>query len=267
MSVEERHQREVEELEERIRKMLEGAKSKNDRKRINRQAEDLRRELYEKHQSEIDDPIVALARQISANSDAAPATPATPVEDDSAKKAEQKKQQNRERRQKKQQKRMQMESEFAESLKGVRTKGEIEIEELNTQLHALHLKMQPIMGDGHCLYRAVAFNLARAGNQELSEYTAVRAACAAEMRSHKERYMDFVGVDGYDAYCDSVEKSAEWGGEVELIALTHACQMSFIVHRRGQPPMRRGDYEASSQLAFLEHFTTSGGHYNAVVDE
>ena len=267
-SVEQRQQRERDELENEISKMLAAAKSKNERKRLNQQAEKMRRDLYEKHESEAEDPAVALARQISEQSGEAPTPAANPApEDDAAAKAEQKKQQNRERRQRKQQKKMQMEHEFAENLKNVRTKGEIEIEELTAQLHKIHLKMHPVMGDGHCLYRAVAFNLARAGRQEFSEFTAVRAACADEMRKNREKYQDFVGAECYDAYCDKVQNSAEWGGEVELSALSNAFQMSFIVHRRGQEPMKHGDYETTSQVAFLEFFTTSGGHYNSVVEE
>lgn len=266
-SVEQRQQRERDELEEEIKKMLATAKSKNERKRMNQQAERMRRELYEKHQDEVEDPAVALARQISeqAASELVAKAPA-PAQDDAAAKAEQKKQQNRERRQRKQQKRFQMENEVAELVKGVRTKGEIEIEELEAQLHKIHLKMHPVMGDGHCLYRAVAFNLGRAGRSDYAEYQAVRTACADEMRKNRPKYEDFVGSDNYDAYCDSVQNSAEWGGDVELTALSNAFQMSFIVHRRGQEPIKRGDYDAVSQLAFLEFFTTSGGHYNSVVE-
>lgn len=267
--MEQRHQREKDELEAEIQKMLAGAKGKNERKRINQQAEKMRRELYEKQEDERDDPVVAVARQLAAEKQAE--VKEEPKEDPAEQErlaAEQKKQQNREKRQKKQQRRMQEESQLRNLMRDAKTKGQIESEALSAQLDKEGLKMHSVIGDGHCLYRAVGFNMSHRGYPEAADFRFVRKMCADEMRANKDAYIGFIDITDeaeYIAYCDRIENSAEWGGEVELVALSNAFKMSFIVHRNGQQPMKQGNYDATTELAFLEFYSTSGGHYNSVV--
>ena len=155
-------------------------------------------------------------------------------------------------------------------MKNAKTKGDIEVEQLTEQLKKSGLKMRHVLGDGHCLYRAVGFNMTHHGVPEGTDFKFIRKMCADEMRKNKDKYVDFTGCtndDEYAAYCTKVESSAEWGTEVELTALSNAFKMSFIVHRNGLEPMKHGSYETTSHLAFLEFYSTSGGHYNSVIPE
>lgn len=268
-TVEERHQRERDELEAEIQKMLAGAKGKNERKRLNQQAEKMRRELFDKQEEERDDPLFAIAEEIAARKRSeVKEEPKEDPEEKARLAAELKKQQNREKRQKKQQRRMQEESELANVMKDMKSKGQIESEELTAQLEKIGKNMHPVLGDGHCLYRAVGFIMSHRGYPEAADFRFVRKMCADEMKANKAAYMDFTGAandDEYMAYCARVENSAEWGDEIELSALSNAFKMSFIVHRLGQEPMKHGNFDSTSELAFLEFYSTSGGHYNAVI--
>ena len=73
----------------------------------------------------------------------------------------------------------------------------------------------------------------------------------------------------YANYCDKVEKTAEWGGQVELQALTHALKTPIIVYSATQAPVTmEGDGFAGEplRLAFHQHYYSMGEHYNSVAE-
>ena len=62
----------------------------------------------------------------------------------------------------------------------------------------------------------------------------------------------------FEDYCDEVEKSAAWGGQLELEALSRAYQRHITVYSVGMPPVEMGkdfggDTSAAQQskLVFL----------------
>jgi OTU domain-containing protein 6 len=269
--LEDRHRREKEDLEVEISEMLAGAKSKNDRKRINQQAEKLRRELYDKQEAEREDPMVSLAQELTTKTETPDAEirPMQPPDIDKSAVRER----NRQKRLKKDQKRFDYEAEVSSALKNRKTKGQIEFESMVFQLRRLHLKMREVIGDGHCLYRSTAFMLAKSGLSDFSDpqaYVIVRERCASQLRMGRDSYFAFSGCADdreWDQYCEKVERSAEWGGELEILALCEAFHVKFVVHRVGFEPLIRGCGAGEVQLAFLQHFTTAGPHYNAVIED
>lgn len=44
----------------------------------------------------------------------------------------------------------------------------------------------------------------------------------------------------FQQYCDDVEKTAAWGGQLELTALAHAMQRLIVVHSVGMPSVEIG---------------------------
>lgn len=256
-SMDERHERETAELEAEIEKILSEAKTKNERKRAGQRAEKMRRDLWKRHEDEEND-------EPTIPSDIPMKTDHVPVLDEkSAKQAK-----NRDKRLRKQKQQREEAEELIESLHNHKPRGQVEMEELNAQLGKNGLKMQPVMGDGHCLYRAVSFNLTKSGERDVPDYKVVRNLCADEMRRNMDKYFEFSALankDEYEKRCEKVAGSAEWGDWLELAAISNALNVTFIVHRNGQEPTRIGEFATTSQLAFLEFFTTSGGHYNSVV--
>ena len=110
--------------------------------------------------------------------------------------------------------------------------------QIGEALAPLKLAIKEVKADGHCLYRAVADqcrqhisalseDLAKEVNSwvEGAEHNAVRRLAARALRAHREDFEPFCDVGdlpGFDAYCDRVERSAEWGGDLELQALSRA---------------------------------------------
>ncbi|KAH0789451.1 OTU domain-containing protein 6B [Histomonas meleagridis] len=251
--------------------MLEGAKTKNERKRLNQQAEKMRRELFEKQQEEADDPIYAIAEQITqSNNEQAKPAPPPPKPKPAAKPNKDKK---RQKRPQKAQQRLALQSEIANAVNSTKTQSQAEYEQAELQLSKLHLKMHPVIGDGNCLYRSVAYCLSQCGLHEYSDslsFKILRKKAADELRAHPNEYQSFAGCETseeFEVYCNKVENTAEWGGELEVTALSNALDYAIVVHMVGKEPIKHGNQANAIQLMFLAHFTSSGGHYNAVVNE
>jgi OTU domain-containing protein 6 len=268
--VEERHCQEKARLESEIAEMLATAKSKNERKRINQQAEKLRRELYDRQEEERIDPLVSLASEICKSTETGAVSLPEPKAEDDTK--AQKREKNRQKRMDKEQKQRQQESEIALAANS-KTRGEIEYEAMIKQLRALNLRIKEVLSDGHCLYRAVAVVLSYLGFSEYSavdSFSLIRQRCAEELRANKDHYFAFSECrsnEDWETYCEKVRSSNQWGGEIELLAICAAFRLKLTIHRAGVAPIIRGMGSFEGQLAFLQHFTKSGAHYAAVIED
>lgn len=272
-----RHEKEKAELEARITDMLASATSKNERKRLNKQAEQMRRDLFDKQSKEADDPFIQSIVDSTSNNDNKDTQKDEPKQETTEQNSNRKKksqkdiERNRQQRQKKMQQRYKLESELTNFAANSKTKGQIEIEKLNDQLQKVGLKMHQIIGDGNCLYRAIAYSLAKIGLSEYNDakaYIDLRKRAADELRSNPSKYMSFSTCETpeeFEAHCERVEKSSDWGDDLELVALSNALEYSFNVYRADQDPIKRGEFPNSLDLAFLAFYTTSGGHYNSVI--
>lgn len=269
-TISEKHEREKKELEAKIAEMLAAATTKNERKRINKQAEQMRRELFDKQSQETDDPFLQSIIDTASNEPNTTAPPPKQATSEPPKKSQEQIERKRQQRMKKMQRKYQQEAEF-EEVKNMKTKGQIEQEQMAEQLAKINLKMHSNIGDGNCLYRAFAYSLLKKGFQEYRDpnsFKEIRKRAADELRSNESQYFNFSNCSNheeYEHYCEIVENSAEWGDELELTAISNAFKYTIVVHRVGQPPLNRGEFSQSIDLAFLPNFTTSGGHYNAVI--
>merc|ERR1711918_270112 len=83
-------------------------------------------------------------------------------------------------------------------------------------------------------------DLPGAGSQE-----EIRSLCAGALRKRADDYAPFAELkdgDDFDAYCNRVENSADWGGELELRALADEIECRILVHRaEGPTPLEIGN--------------------------
>jgi OTU domain-containing protein 6 len=162
----------------------------------------------------------------------------------------------------------------------VKSPRQIEMEALLIQLKSSQLQIKEILSDGNCLYRAIADQL-----QLLSLNTAIsvipglthqklREIAANHLRTHSEEFAPFVGLDmadpAFEEYCQKVasETLGEWGGQIELRALSEALEKKMIIYAANAPPVIMGeqyDNSAIIQLSFHQHYYALGEHYNSVV--
>jgi OTU domain-containing protein 6 len=113
-----------------------------------------------------------------------------------------------------------------------------------------------ITPDGHCLFSAVADQLALLNLLPSHEahYLNTRYAAAGYMLAHPEDFAPFLprleGEDGrgasesgiigpreYARYCATIRDTGAWGGEPEILALSRAYAVTIHVVQGGQPPV------------------------------
>ncbi|KAI0709122.1 hypothetical protein C8Q76DRAFT_626497 [Earliella scabrosa] len=120
----------------------------------------------------------------------------------------------------------------------------------------LGLKMHDINPDGHCLFSAVADQLAILGILPSSQatYTTCRKAAADYIYSHPDDFLPFlpseIGEDAagatepglmtreqFEKYCTTMRDTAVWGGEPEILALCRVYNVAIHVVQGGTPPV------------------------------
>lgn len=148
---------------------------------------------------------------------------------------------------------------------------DVEIGKLTAQLTPLGLALHEIPADGHCLYRSLA-HLLQAQGDVSCDYATCRCEIANHMRAHAADFVPFLAETGaadLPSYCEQVEGSSEWGGQLEITALAHSRKACIVVYSADAPPLTTGEEYATTgnrlELAYHRHYYGLGEHYNAVV--
>ncbi|KAG6386719.1 hypothetical protein SASPL_151892 [Salvia splendens] len=165
----------------------------------------------------------------------------------------------------------------------------IEDEKLEEKLEPLGFTINEIKPDGHCLYRAVENQLAlQSGGSSPYNYQELRKMVAAYMREHATDFLPFFlsenMADGeseeslterFEDYCNEIESTAAWGGQLELGALTHCLKKHIMIFSGSFPDVEMGkEYKSgnatgssgsSVMLSYHRHAFGLGEHYNSVV--
>jgi len=148
------------------------------------------------------------------------------------------------------------------------------------------LQVFEVNPDGHCLYSAVADQLALLDILPASQanYAVVRQAASQYMFSHPDDFVPFLappvdsdsGVmtpEGFERYCATIRDTAEWGGEPEILALSrtykvpiHVIQAgrpSVVVHHPGDPSVTNDDKRVV-RISYHRRMYGLGEHYNSL---
>ena len=192
------------------------------------------------------------------------------------------------RRERLEQEALERERRIAEELENMgETEKLLEETALLSKLSSEGLAMKDIPSDGNCLYRAIEDQIKnrlpadvgrRVGEIVVADgdddgawsYVALRRLCAGHLLRNQEAYMPFVEVEdeaGYKAYCDEVERTAAWGGHVELQALSQALGLHVRVHSADGPCVDVGEAHADTvDVCYLRHSCALGEHYNSCTE-
>jgi len=159
--------------------------------------------------------------------------------------------------------------------------------------NTLGLQMFEIPPDGHCLYAAVADQLAVLGilSPALANYKTTRLAAADYMYTHPDDFIPFLpSIDGEDGvgatdstglmtqesfkiYCLAVRDTGVWGGEPEITALSRAYKVPIHVIQSGQPPVVKhspppgAEPSPGTPIVFISYHRRMyglGEHYNSL---
>ncbi|KAK6535229.1 hypothetical protein TWF694_001697 [Orbilia ellipsospora] len=156
----------------------------------------------------------------------------------------------------------------------------IEAERMKTLFKDNGLTEVQIAPDGHCLYSAFAVGLEDAGialaNQDSDQdntkkraYTFTRKAAGDYINSHPDDFVPFL-EDGetLDSHVNKVQNTAEWGGQMELLALAKEYGVTVkIVQAQGvgvTAMNEDGGGKGDVWLAYHRRGYGLGEHYNAL---
>ncbi|KZT68968.1 cysteine proteinase [Daedalea quercina L-15889] len=153
------------------------------------------------------------------------------------------------------------------------------------------LEMFEINPDGHCLFSAIADQLALLHiiPAKNATYANARAAAAAYMLAHPNDFMPFLpsegGEDGvgstsdtgvmssaaFERYCATMRDTGAWGGEPEIMALCSAYNITINVVQGGarsivphKPLKSPGDGGKVAWISYHRRMYGLGEHYNSL---
>ena len=207
------------------------------------------------------------AEESSNDAAAAAATLVDPEEEARQRKLEKARRKREKQREKEQQREREIAEETANAGPSPR---DVENAQILERLAPLNLEISEVAADGHCLYRAVAAQLT-AGQT----YSDVRALCAQTLQAHADEFSPFCEytetAPDFEAYVDQVRSSAEWGGHLELRALSLALAKQVHVYSAQSPTAliigqeEVKDDENPIRLSYHLHYYALGEHYNQVI--
>ncbi|KAE8408228.1 hypothetical protein BDV37DRAFT_191320 [Aspergillus pseudonomiae] len=162
----------------------------------------------------------------------------------------------------------------------------------------LGLKQVEIKPDGHCLYSAIAYQLEMLGlglkpdpkriiletptqsridtvaSPQHDGYRAVRAVTADFINEHQDDFLPFM-EEPLELYTRKIKLTAEWGGQLELLAIARAYGVEInVIQGDGRIEKIEGDtqeYDDEQKskriiwLAYYRHTYGLGEHYNALM--
>ncbi|WKT44713.1 hypothetical protein QSH57_009566 [Fusarium oxysporum f. sp. vasinfectum] len=269
-----RHRRELKDLQGRITGKKKNA-TKKTRKGVNDECAEMERQLREKQAAEI----ASLNNSDDNNSDEGDNTAAEaqnqPQEDILVKETEKLSKRNRQkerlaRRAAEQEAEAQRAEEEASSMTNHRAK---ESEYMKSTFEKHGLVEKDIAPDGHCLFSAVADQLGQndipLGDSDNKDpaYKTVRRVASEYMLEHGDDFAPFLEEDLQD-YARKMRDTAEWGGQLELMALARQYKAEIRVVQDGRLE-RIGEKEGAESgktlwLAYYRHGYGLGEHYNSL---
>eukprot|EP00735_Rhodelphis_limneticus_P014353 TRINITY_DN8364_c0_g1::TRINITY_DN8364_c0_g1_i1::g.29072::m.29072 TRINITY_DN8364_c0_g1::TRINITY_DN8364_c0_g1_i1::g.29072 ORF type:complete len:303 (-),score=53.69,sp/Q8K2H2/OTU6B_MOUSE/31.45/2e-31,OTU/PF02338.14/1.5e+04,OTU/PF02338.14/3.5e-14,Peptidase_C65/PF10275.4/7.5e+02,Peptidase_C65/PF10275.4/0.61,Peptidase_C65/PF10275.4/0.093,FliE/PF02049.13/0.17,FliE/PF02049.13/2.6e+03,Allexi_40kDa/PF05549.6/1.5,APG6/PF04111.7/2.8,Borrelia_P83/PF05262.6/8.2,DUF913/PF06025.7/13 TRINITY_DN8364_c0_g1_i1:13-89 len=260
-----RHKRELKELQKECEKILHACKKgdKNAKKEAEVKVKSMEDALKKKHQQELD--------QIEKQ-----ASHPEPDEAADAPEASQAKKPSRQQRRKEEKAKKEIETEILREQERKAMgpgKDVLEMEALLGKLRGLNLEVYEVKPDGNCLYSAISHQVQKLGipQQGAQGYAGIRALAADYMRKNASEFQDFFCLNDaeFADYCDRVEKSTEWGGYSECIAISKALKRSIHIHAADMAVQKIGeDFESNGapiNLSFHRHAFGLGEHYNSLI--
>lgn len=149
-----------------------------------------------------------------------------------------------------------------------------EMTAMQTHIERLGFQEISIRPDGHCMYSAVATLLQDSNSDQgsldtggLFPHQAVRAETARFISTHAADFEAFV-EDPIDQYTNKIKNTTEWGGQIELQAISRAYGFEInVLQADGRIERIESGTESQSQPIWLSYYRHSfglGEHYNAL---
>lgn len=265
-SLEGKHRKEKKELQAQIQALKKAAKNdKTKKKELASEIARLETEMDARHQHELK----SVGKDIEDVADSV-----LIVENELSKVKISKAQKRRDKKtQQEKEREEQIKLQEQENLHGPRN---TELQEINTKLKERGLKIFLIPSDGDCLYKAIAHQMTLTKQKEVS-VDDLRKNVANYVRQNKEDFMPFMTNpdtfemltnEEFEEYCDKIENTKVWGGQLEIRALSNCLKCSItVIQATGPGSIDQGtEFEGPPLIiTYHRHMYRLGEHYNSTV--
>ncbi|TPX49452.1 hypothetical protein SeLEV6574_g01447 [Synchytrium endobioticum] len=131
----------------------------------------------------------------------------------------------------------------------------VEDDAISKLLEPFGLAIKHIIPDGHCLYNAISDQMSWRSDEPPIPSSEMRRLAASYMRKNGDQFMPFlVNDDGdimtqdqFQKYCNDIEQTPMWGGQLEIQAISKALSRPIHVIQMNQPVLKIGDDAASQE--------------------
>lgn len=122
-------------------------------------------------------------------------------------------------------------------------------------------EVKKMMGDGNCLFRAVADQVY--GDSEL--YDLVRQMCIDYMEQERDHFSQFI-TEGFTSYCKRKRRDKVYGNNVEIQVMCEMYNRPIHIYSYTTEPINifHGSYNTDTPPIRLSYH--QGNHYNSLVD-
>jgi OTU domain-containing protein 6 len=123
-----------------------------------------------------------------------------------------------------------------------------------------------VAADGHCLFGAIGCQL-----PQVQDHWWVRGVAADWMLKHADEFAPFLELEtvSFPEYCEAVRRTGQWGGQMELEALSQALPARITVVQAVGDDLVFGEDGAAAAvdiyLSYHRHAFSLGEHYNALI--
>ena len=130
-----------------------------------------------------------------------------------------------------------------------------------------------IPSDGNCLYHAILDQLLLhydGHQQKYENQLELRRVTAQYIRQHGDDFAPFLTEEqSIEEYCLKIEQTNEWGGQLELQALSNVLCVPIHIFTAASSTIEMGqEYTTSNSpplmLTYHQHYYALGEHYNSV---
>eukprot|EP01012_Entosiphon_sulcatum_P036002 TRINITY_DN45798_c0_g1_i1.p1 TRINITY_DN45798_c0_g1~~TRINITY_DN45798_c0_g1_i1.p1 ORF type:complete len:308 (+),score=41.92 TRINITY_DN45798_c0_g1_i1:50-925(+) len=132
-----------------------------------------------------------------------------------------------------------------------------EAAQLNEQVGKYGMRIFVIPKDGNCLFGSVADQLYR----DSGRHREVRVDTVRYMETHAPQFQGFVPGQPFRDYLERMQRDGEWGGNLEIKAMSELFHADIIVHTLNKPPIK---VRAAEPVKVLHLAYLGRSHYDSV---
>lgn len=149
----------------------------------------------------------------------------------------------------------------------------IEDENIKSLCSIAKLKEFDIKPDGNCLFASIADQLKIRQGVEVDIKT-LRTQAANHIRKDPDTFIPYLfdeetmSLKNIDEYTEKIEKTAAWGSDLEILALSKEYDSPISVMMTGRSTLKINEdgHNEELKLVYYKHSYALGEHYNSLHD-